>query len=50
MEKDTDKGRTWKIKGSLQGAEVLNVLENTKQIWTVHLEKDTVEGSYKKGL
>ena len=45
MEKDTNKGRTSKLKGPLQGAEVPNILENTKQIWTVDLEKDTIEGS-----
>lgn len=45
MEKDTDKGRTLKIKGPLQGAEVLSILENTKQIGTVNPEKDTIEGS-----
>lgn len=32
MEKDTDKGRTWKIKGPLQGEVVMDILENTKQI------------------
>lgn len=43
MEKDTDKGRTWKVDGPPQGPEVPNILENTKQVWNVHLEKDTTE-------
>lgn len=42
MERDTDKGRTWKVDGPPQGPEVPNVLENTKQIRNVHFEKDTI--------
>lgn len=43
LENDTEKGTTWKLKGPLQG-EMPNVLKNTKQLCTVHLEKDTIEG------
>lgn len=44
MENDTDKGTNWKLKAPLQG-EMPNIFKNTKQLWIVHFEKDTIEGS-----